>query len=217
MYSRSLFVPDFAKCFFVRYAQIYEAYVERTLIKFVYIWRKNSRKSGCKGDSESTSYIIRYKTEVYSVSSTTPSSMIPGLIFLSSLNILFCCSVIPITVLSLHNHILYSFPSELFLFSRRAESVLAHILIGLSPYAHKERQPLFQASFSPSHAVQSLCLRISSSGSRPIHIKKSSLLSKRAWTGLPFLYVPRTTFVLTDYSEMLLLDRHQRSVPHVNA
>ena len=25
-------MPDFAKCFFVRYAQIYEAYVERTLI-----------------------------------------------------------------------------------------------------------------------------------------------------------------------------------------
>ena len=54
MYSRSLFAPDFAKWFFVRYAQIYEAYVERTLIKFVYSWRKNSRKSGCKGDSEST-------------------------------------------------------------------------------------------------------------------------------------------------------------------
>ena len=47
-------MPDFAKWFFVRYAQIYEAYVERTLIKFVYSWRKNSRKSGCKGDSEST-------------------------------------------------------------------------------------------------------------------------------------------------------------------
>ena len=45
-------MPDFAKWFFVRYAQIYEAYVERTLIS----WRKNSRKSGCKGDSESTSY-----------------------------------------------------------------------------------------------------------------------------------------------------------------
>ena len=51
-------MPDFAKCFFVRYAQIYEAYVERTLIKFVYSWRKNSRKSGCKGDSESTCYTI---------------------------------------------------------------------------------------------------------------------------------------------------------------
>ena len=49
-------MPDFAKCFFVRYAQIYEAYVERTLIKFVYRWRKNSRKSGCKGDSETTFY-----------------------------------------------------------------------------------------------------------------------------------------------------------------
>ena len=47
-------MPDFAKWFFVRYAQIYEAYVERTLIKFVYSWRKNSCKSGCKGDSEST-------------------------------------------------------------------------------------------------------------------------------------------------------------------
>ena len=51
MYSRSLFVLDFAKWFFASYAQIYEAYVERTLIKFVYSWRKNSRKSGCKGDS----------------------------------------------------------------------------------------------------------------------------------------------------------------------
>jgi len=53
MYSRSLFVLDFAKWFFASYTQIYEAYVERTLIKFVYSWRKNSRKSGCKGDSES--------------------------------------------------------------------------------------------------------------------------------------------------------------------
>ncbi len=62
IYSRSLFVPDFAKWFFVRYTQIYEAYVERTLIKFVYRWRKNSRKSGCKGDSEST---LNCKGEYY--------------------------------------------------------------------------------------------------------------------------------------------------------
>ena len=130
MYSRSLFVPDFAKCFFVRYAQIYEAYVERTLIKFVYIWRKNSRKSGCKGDSESTSYIIRYKTEVYSVSSTTPSSMIPGLIFLSSLNILFCCSVIPITVFSLH------IPYSIFL-SKRASPSLTPCRVCACAHPHR--------------------------------------------------------------------------------
>ena len=55
-------MPDFAKWFFVRYTQIYEAYVERTLIKFVYRWRKNSRKSGCKGDSEST---LNCKGEYY--------------------------------------------------------------------------------------------------------------------------------------------------------
>ncbi len=63
MYSRSLFLPDFAKCFFIRYAQIYEAYVERTLIKFVYSWRKNSRKSGCKGDNN---YYIQRILEVQS-------------------------------------------------------------------------------------------------------------------------------------------------------
>ena len=56
-------MPDFAKCFFVRYAQIYEAYVERTLIKFVYSWRKSSRKSGCKRDSESTS-IIKWRDDL---------------------------------------------------------------------------------------------------------------------------------------------------------
>ena len=31
-------------------------FMRRTLIKFVYRWRKNSRKSGCKGDSETTFY-----------------------------------------------------------------------------------------------------------------------------------------------------------------
>ena len=35
--SRSLFVPDIVRRFFVRCAQIYEAYVARTLIKFVCI------------------------------------------------------------------------------------------------------------------------------------------------------------------------------------
>ena len=32
---------------------MYEAYVERTLIKFGCSWRKISRKDGCKGVSES--------------------------------------------------------------------------------------------------------------------------------------------------------------------
>ena len=41
-------MPDFAKCFFVRYAQIYEAYVERTLIKFVYSCGKTVAKVGAR-------------------------------------------------------------------------------------------------------------------------------------------------------------------------
>lgn len=57
MYSRILFAPDFAKRFFVRCTQIYEAYLDGTLIKFVCIWRKISRKSRHKEDSESTSYL----------------------------------------------------------------------------------------------------------------------------------------------------------------
>ena len=49
MYSQNLFLLNF-----VRYAQIYEAYVERTLIKFVRNWREINHKSGHKRASEST-------------------------------------------------------------------------------------------------------------------------------------------------------------------
>ena len=41
--------------------------------------------------------------------------------------------------------------------------MLAHILIGLSPYAHKERQPLFQASLDEVaflYVRTASCLRI---------------------------------------------------------
>ena len=55
MYSRIHFVPDFARRFFVRCAQIYEAYLDGTLIEFVCIWQKISCKSRYKGESESTS------------------------------------------------------------------------------------------------------------------------------------------------------------------
>ena len=55
MYSRILFVPDFARRFFDRCAQIYEAYLDGTLIEFVCIWQKISRKSRYKRESESTS------------------------------------------------------------------------------------------------------------------------------------------------------------------
>ena len=54
MYSRNLFVLDFARSFFVSCAQIFEAYAVRTLIKFGCGWRKIGRKSRCMKDSEST-------------------------------------------------------------------------------------------------------------------------------------------------------------------
>ena len=54
MYSRNLFVLDFARRFFVSCAQIFEAYAVRTLIKFGCGWRKIGRKSRCMKDSEST-------------------------------------------------------------------------------------------------------------------------------------------------------------------
>ncbi len=62
MYSRILFVPDFARRFFVRCAQIQEAYLDGTLIKFMCIWPKISRKSRYKSDSESTSLIYGGET-----------------------------------------------------------------------------------------------------------------------------------------------------------
>ena len=54
MYSRNLFVLDFARRFFVSCAQIFEAYAVRTLIKFGCDWRKIGRKGKCMKDSEST-------------------------------------------------------------------------------------------------------------------------------------------------------------------
>ena len=55
MYSRNLFVLDFARRFFVGCAQIFEAYAVRTVIKFGCDWRKIDRKGKCMKDSESTS------------------------------------------------------------------------------------------------------------------------------------------------------------------
>ena len=54
MYSRNLFVLDFARRFFVSCAQIFEAYAVRTLIKFGCDWRKIGRKGRCMKDSERT-------------------------------------------------------------------------------------------------------------------------------------------------------------------
>ena len=54
MYSRNLFVLDFAKRFFVNCVQISEAYAVRTLMKFGCNWRKIGRKGKCRKDSEST-------------------------------------------------------------------------------------------------------------------------------------------------------------------
>ena len=55
MYSRNLFVLDFARRFFVSCTQISEAYAVRTLMKFGCNWRKIGRKGKCRKDSESTS------------------------------------------------------------------------------------------------------------------------------------------------------------------
>ncbi len=54
MYSRNLFVLDFVRRFFVRCAQISEAYTVCTLMKFVCDWQKIGHKSKCRKDSEST-------------------------------------------------------------------------------------------------------------------------------------------------------------------
>ena len=54
MYSRNLFVLDFARRFFVSCTQISEAYAVRTLIKLGCDWQKIGRKSRCRKDSEST-------------------------------------------------------------------------------------------------------------------------------------------------------------------
>ena len=54
MFSRNLFVPDFVRRFFVSCAQISEAYVVRTLMKFGHSWRKIGHKGRCRKDSERT-------------------------------------------------------------------------------------------------------------------------------------------------------------------
>jgi 16S rRNA processing protein RimM len=64
MYSRNLFVLDFARRFFVSCAQIFEAYAVRTLIKFGCDWRKIGRKGKCMKDSESTCYIFIYRKDL---------------------------------------------------------------------------------------------------------------------------------------------------------
>ena len=58
MYSRNLFVLDFARRFFVSCTQISEAYAVRTLMKFGGNWRKIGRKGKCRKDSESTFFTI---------------------------------------------------------------------------------------------------------------------------------------------------------------
>ena len=45
---------DFVRRFFVRCAQISEAYTVCTLMKFVCDWQKIGHKSKCRKDSEST-------------------------------------------------------------------------------------------------------------------------------------------------------------------
>jgi hypothetical protein len=57
MYSRNLSVPDFARRFFVSYAQIFEALALRPPLKSGYDWRKIGRKGRCRKDSERTFYV----------------------------------------------------------------------------------------------------------------------------------------------------------------
>ena len=54
MFSRNLSVLDFVRRFFVSCAQISEAYVGRTSMKFGCDWRKIGHKSKCRKDSERT-------------------------------------------------------------------------------------------------------------------------------------------------------------------
>ena len=58
MYSRNLFVLDFARRFFVSCAQILEALALRPPLKFGCDWRKIGRKGKCMKDSESTFYLF---------------------------------------------------------------------------------------------------------------------------------------------------------------
>ena len=126
-------MPDFAKCFFVRYAQIYEAYVERTLIKFVYSWRKNSRKSGCKGDSESTSII----KGGFHMQTLTSKKWITtrDLVYCSIFTVLIAVGAfikIPIPVVPFTLQFLFTTMAGLILGSKRgAISVVIYTLLGL--------------------------------------------------------------------------------------
>ena len=66
MYSRNLFVLDFARKFFVSCAQIFEALALRPPLKFGCDWRKIGRKSKCRKDSESTFfYLERFQEDIY--------------------------------------------------------------------------------------------------------------------------------------------------------
>ena len=60
MFSRNLFVPDFVRRFFVSCAQISEAYVGRTSMKFGCDWRKIGHKSKCRKDSGRTSSVFKH-------------------------------------------------------------------------------------------------------------------------------------------------------------
>ncbi len=62
MFSRSFFVPDFVRRFFVSCVQIFEAYAVRTLMKFGRNWRKIGHKGRYMKDSEKTSYLRRKGT-----------------------------------------------------------------------------------------------------------------------------------------------------------
>ena len=53
MYSRNLFVLDFAR----RFLSVVPQFLRRTLIKFGCDWQKIDRKGKCMKDSESTSSI----------------------------------------------------------------------------------------------------------------------------------------------------------------
>ena len=60
MFSRNLPVLDFVRRFFVSCAQISEAYVGRTSMKFGCDWRKIGDKSKCRKDSGRTSSVFKH-------------------------------------------------------------------------------------------------------------------------------------------------------------
>ena len=67
-------MPDSARRFFVKCAQIYEAYLDGTLIKFACIWRKISCKSRYKRDSDST-FIYIIETSLFCVKNKVRSQI----------------------------------------------------------------------------------------------------------------------------------------------